>query len=123
MTQISNIGKIGENLASDFLIKKGFEILGKNYKQKWGEIDIIARSKDMVIIFIEVKTLMIGEYGLLKPEDNFTQQKLNKVNRAAEVFVGRHPELINDDVGWRIDLIAIEISQSGRSLIRHYENV
>ncbi len=54
-TEKRKIGDIGENIACDFLKKRGFEILDRNYLRKWGEIDIIAR-KGGVIRFLEVKS-------------------------------------------------------------------
>jgi len=55
-TEKRRLGDIGENIACDFLKKRGFEILDRNYLKKWGEIDIVAR-KDSVIHFVEVKSV------------------------------------------------------------------
>src|ERR1700722_12923328 len=108
----SDIGRIGEEKSCEFLTKRGYEILEKNYWQKFGEIDIIARASDGTLIFIEVKALLIkkefsSENGF-SPEDNFTTHKYNKVKRICEFFAARHEELVDEEVGWRIDLIAVE---------------
>lgn len=123
-TKKAQIGIIGENLAKKFLINKRYEILGKNIRAKFGEIDILGRAPDGMLVFIEVKAISLNERSLLKPEDNFTTQKSRLVNRMAQFFAASHPELLVDEErGWRIDLIAIEISLNGEHTIRHYENV
>jgi putative endonuclease len=121
------VGSVGEEIAAKYLTGKGYKVLFRNYRQKFGEIDIIARSPDCEIIFIEVKTLLMN---LMKfsncriPEDNFTTQKRRTVNRMCEFFAARYPQLINEEVGWRIDLVAVEIFEDGSpSIIRHYENI
>jgi len=120
----SEIGKIGENRACEFLIKKGYEILERNYWRKFGEIDIIARAPDQTLIFIEVKTLLIKSGAQHKPEDNFTTHKFNKVKRVCEFFAASHDELIDEERGWRVDLVAVEFFEEDEGcIIRHYENL
>ncbi len=50
------VGKLGEEIASKFLERKGFKIVLRNYRKPWGEIDIIAE-KDDVVRFVEVKAV------------------------------------------------------------------
>lgn len=124
----SETGIFGESAACDFLKKNKFSILGRNLRYKWGEIDILARDKKGTLVFVEVKTMTQG--GDLKPEDHLTKQKLYKLQKTAELYVGHYPEKIRGERGWRIDLIAIEVS-AGLSQeeepytehIRHYENI
>lgn len=120
----SEIGKIGEDRACKFLIKKCYEILGRNYRQKFGEIDIVARGPDRTLVFIEVKTLLIKSGARFLPEDNFTPQKYVKVKRICEFFAAIRDELIDEEKGWRLDLIAVEFFEEDEGcIIRHYENV
>jgi putative endonuclease len=119
----SEIGRIGEDIAAKYLVNRGYIILKRNNREKFGEIDIIARSVDKILAFIEVKAISLNETAILKPEDNFTQQKLRNVNRMAQFFAAAHPELIDDEKGWRVDLVTVEISQNGKYAIRHYENI
>jgi putative endonuclease len=122
------IGKIGEDIAVEYLIKKGMSIIIRNYREKFGEIDIVARSRDNTILFIEVKTKslnnrVLADLDSLKPEDNFTSQKYIIVNRMASFFSLKYPELVDEEKGWRIDLIAIDVDARGRYNLRHFENV
>jgi putative endonuclease len=125
----TNFGRIGEGIARDYLINKGYLVLKMNYLKKFGEIDIIAIDQNRTLVFIEVKTIVSRETSVLKPEDNITTYKISKVNRMAQYFVGEHPELINEEMGWRIDLLAIELPEKlqgpedRKAVIRHYENV
>lgn len=142
MTNNIKIGQIGEDLACQYLTNNGFNVLQRNARYPWGEIDIICHAKDKTLVFVEVKALKMFHANVkhsntdsgLKPEDNLSQSKLNKVKRTAYLYANNHPELISDEMGWRIDLIAIEIFHSNPetlnqkelvefSTIRHYENI
>ncbi|TSC82328.1 MAG: putative endonuclease [Parcubacteria group bacterium Gr01-1014_19] len=123
MTDKQITGNDGENLACDFLIRKGYKIIERNYLKPWGELDIITKDRSGVLVFVEVKTMRcLPANTVLQPEDNLTDAKLKKLRRTAEMFAGKHPELIDSDLGWRIDLVAICLT-SNKSKIRHYENV
>ena len=121
MNNNKNVGEIGENLACRFLVEKKYKILFRNYREKFDEIDIIARSFDRVLVFVEVKTLKQNA-GNLIPEDNLTRDKFRKISRACRLFVGFHKELINDR-GWRMDLVAVTLGENGKNMISHYENM
>ena len=62
MTQSAELGKFGEDIAGKFLENIGYKIIDKNFKTKFGEIDIIAKDKN-TFVFIEVKTRNSDEYG------------------------------------------------------------
>jgi putative endonuclease len=123
MTQKSEIGKKGEEIAAKYIINRGYKILQLNYRQKFGEIDIIAKAPDRTLVFIEVKTILLKEGSGLTPEDNITQQKLNIVKRTSNFFAAKYLELVDEAQGWRVDLIAVDLSKSGKFSIRHYENI
>lgn len=122
-TNNKSVGEIGENLACDFLIKKRYKVLFRNYRVRSDEIDIIARSFDSILVFIEVKTLSVENAANLIPEDHLTKDKLRKISRGCRLFAGFHKELINNNRGWRIDLIAIILDKDGEAIINHYENI
>jgi putative endonuclease len=116
-------GKIGENIACDFLIKNRYKILFRNYYIRHDEIDIIAKSFSGVLVFIEVKTFTNKSSSGIMPEDNLTIDKLKKITRACRLFAGSHRGLIDDKKGWQIDLVAIVLKEDGDNLISHYENI
>ena len=79
-----SFGKAGEIYASRYLIKKGYRIIEKNYRCRFGEIDIIAE-KNNVIHFIEVKTRRSLHYGA--PEESIDPKKINKLKFVSEFFL------------------------------------
>ncbi len=120
MNKKSELGKIGEDIASEFLKKRGFKIIERNNWEKWGELDIVAKAKDKTLILVEVKTMREGS---LKPEDQMSGGKMERFMRAAEVYANAHPEHIDEKKGWRLDAIMIVISDSESPKITHYENI
>jgi len=50
MTYKSELGQLGENLACEYLVKKGYKIIGRNFRQKWGELDIISKVPDKTLV-------------------------------------------------------------------------
>lgn len=111
-------------MACEFLEKKGYEILERNLRKPWGELDVIAKDDSGVLVFIEVKTMRQNNSAIagLQSEDNFSKAKERKTKRAAEMFAGKHPELIDEDRGWRVDLVSICLTLN-KSVIEHYENI
>jgi len=126
-TNKKSIGQIGEELASDYLESCGYKVLGRNIREKFGEIDILTMSADGRLHFVEVKTISAGyaDYSGMVPEDNLSAQKLNKMKKMAEWYANGHPELVGGG-GWQIDLIAISFGDSGKgekSDIKFYPNI
>ena len=122
MTQKSELGKIGEDRACEYLVDKGFKILERNAREKWGELDIVAKAQDKTLVFVEVKTMENFSFEGLGAEDQMTDGKLNRFKKAAALYAGSHEELIQDKVGWRLDMLAL--TKIGNDfLIKHYENV
>lgn len=121
MKKSSELGRIGENLACEYLVNNGYKVLARNYRRKWGEIDIVAKYKDGTLVFFEVKTIS-DKPGGLEPEDQATSSKLTKVSRVCEEFAGSHQELIDLRKGWRIDLLALTMNGKDYT-IKHYKNI
>lgn len=125
MTYRSQFGQLGENIACRYLVENGYKIIERNFRQKWGEIDIIAKSADKTLVFVEVKTVQNVSretFLSISAEDQLTKSKLTKLQRTASLYAGHNQELINDKVGWRIDLLAITIEDK-KYQIRHYKNI
>ena len=117
-TQRQKLGKLGEDLAVKFLRKKGYQILERNfYVSRFGEIDIIAR-REKRLIFVEVKTKRNLSFG--SPEEEFTPAKKKKIWRAIQNYLLKKAA---QNKPWQVDLIAIDISQPGKAILRHYKNL
>jgi len=138
MAEHIKIGRIGENIACGYLEKIGYKLIEKNFREKWGEIDIIMINPKKILTFVEVKTLKLSIFSDvdnsavlgITPENNMTYRKLEKVKRTSYLYANSHPELVYKDRGWQIDLVAIDLRgdgsyeiNSGNCQIRHYENV
>jgi putative endonuclease len=91
-SKTSQKGEIGEGIACQFLERKGFKILERNYRKPWGEIDVIA-VKEGVVHFVEVKasSRSLSENGSreidYRPEEMATKAKLHKVARTATLYM------------------------------------
>lgn len=99
-----NIGKLGEDIAVKYLKNKGYEILERNYRKPWGEIDIIARKSDD-LVFVEVKTQSAGFEW--RPEENITFHKKRQLSRIISTYIKEHK--IKESQDWRVDVLAIEL--------------
>jgi len=110
-------GALGEKIACDFLGKNGYDILETNYRCPEGEIDIIARQADS-LVFIEVRTKKSRLFG--SPEESITPVKKERLKTLAERYGQEHDNL---PAAWRIDVVAIQMENSGRvSRIELIEN-
>ena len=119
MTQKSEFGAKGESAGCLFLERKRYRIMDRNVRYPWGELDIVAQSPDGTLVLVEVKTM---HEGALVPEDQMTGEKMEKFRRTASLYAGAHPELVSDERGYRLDVLAITKKNGGYD-IRHYENV
>jgi putative endonuclease len=97
------IGNIGEDVAVQFLVKNGYEILIRNYYYNHGEIDVVAKEGD-VLTFIEVKTRRSKKFGA--PEEAVTPKKQELIRRTAEGYVA---EKGIADIECRFDVVAVEM--------------
>jgi putative endonuclease len=102
------IGKLGEDIASKFLMKHGFSILERNYTKKWGEIDIVAK-KNEKFYFVEVKSRKVIDIDLVsyetnRPEENMHYWKMKRLSRTVQTY------LIHNRIGntpWQFDLLVV----------------
>jgi putative endonuclease len=114
-------GKIGEKIAREFLIKKGYRIIQPNFRTRFGEIDLIA-GIDSRLIFVEVK-LKIGEdFG--SPEEMVNRHKVSQVQKMAEVFLQINPQFANNSQSYQIDTVCIVLNPDQTvKRINHWENL
>lgn len=112
------LGKIGEDLACEYLSGHHYTILEQNFQKRYGELDIVAL-KDNTLVFVEVKTRIGRAFGL--PEESVTPRKLVEVKQTAAYYKLLHPELPDR---MQIDVIAIELEvDESVKEFRHIENV
>jgi len=114
MAEHNELGNKGEELATQFLKKKGYKIMSRNYRFKKLEIDIIAEFKNELII-IEVKTR--ASRFLAGPEETVTKSKQRSIIKAAQQYIIEH----EIDLETRFDIISIILNQNEIS-IDHLED-
>ncbi|WP_418264334.1 YraN family protein [Flavobacterium faecale] len=100
MAAHNELGKLGEEMAVDFLIEKGYAILERNWRYQKSEIDIVCRINDTLAI-VEVKTRSSIEIGL--PIDAVNTKKIRLLTRAVDEYVCAR----DLDVEVRFDVISI----------------
>jgi putative endonuclease len=98
------LGRAGEEKAISFLRKRGYRIIGTNFRTPFGELDIIARQKGF-IVFAEVKTRL--SYSLGPPFLSVTAAKTRRMVRNALFYLKWH-DLI--DSNWRIDVVSVRLN-------------
>lgn len=100
MADHNDLGKLGEDLAADFLQKEGYEIVERNWMFQKAEIDIIAK-KDSVLAIVEVKTRSSIDFG--DPQDFVNPKKIKLLVKAVNEYVSR----AETDFTVRFDIIAV----------------
>ncbi len=114
MAEHNDFGKLGEELAVDYLTGKGYEILERNWRNVHKEIDIIAKGWKFLVI-VEVKTRQTDEYG--EPDVAVTRKKQRMLIAAANAYITRK----GLDIETRFDIISI-IFRDGEPVIEHIED-
>lgn len=109
-------GKSGENLALEYLVKAGYEILETNWRIKDAEIDIIAMLGD-TMIFVEVKTRSYT-YGKVAPAESVNYHKEQKIFKAANAY----KRSVDYDWFVRFDIITIIHRSDDDFELKHYED-
>ena len=114
-TEKQKLGKIGEDLACEYLEKLGYKIIERNYLKKWGEIDIIAK-KSGKINFVEVKSVSREVFSnsvirettdAYRAEDNMHPWKLQRLGRAVQSYL--LDKDVPDNVDWQFDVVTVYI--------------
>ena len=113
----ARIGAIGEEAACRHLERAGLRILARNWKSRYGEIDLVAE-EDRTIVFVEVKARTSEAFG--SPEEAITSSKIRRIRLAASSYL----ESRNlHDVNWRIDAVAVRCSPNGLiHSVEHYRD-
>jgi putative endonuclease len=115
MASHNELGKLGEEIAAQYLLKSGYKILRRNFYFDKAEIDIIAQKEEDTVVIVEVKTRNSSFFG--DPQDFVTKNKIKLLVKAANEYI-----VSNDlNVEVRFDIIAVLKNQKEEKL-EHFEN-
>ncbi len=110
-------GSAGEREAREYLARKGYRFVAKNYRTRLGEIDLVMREAGE-IVFVEVKTKTGEEYG--RPSEMVSEWKIGQVKRVGVQWCQEYEY----QGGCRMDVVEVILSYEGEvKEIRHHENV
>ncbi len=111
-------GAAGERAAAEYLGKKGYEIVARNYRSRFGEIDLIARGGGC-LVFVEVKTRKPG--AKVGPLEAVTPAKRRRIVKTALVYLSG-PNGAAPGLQPRFDVVAVAFSGDGAVSVRQIEN-
>ncbi|OGG56646.1 hypothetical protein A3D71_04040 [Candidatus Kaiserbacteria bacterium RIFCSPHIGHO2_02_FULL_55_20] len=109
------VGRLGEEIAAQFLERKGFKVVARNYRKPWGEIDIIAE-KAGTVRFVEVKAVSreslpdVSREMDYRPEEMVDVRKLRKLARTAALYMEVH----KDKREFQIDVVGVVLVKATR---------
>lgn len=115
MKHNQRMGRWGEQAAAAYLLERGYQILARNVRTPYGEIDLVAEV-DGLMVFVEVKARASRRFGL--PEESLTLRKLKHMRAAAGHYAAEH-----EIDTWQCDAIAVEGIPGVTPRIEHFENV
>ncbi|HBI64666.1 MAG TPA: YraN family protein [Clostridiales bacterium] len=98
-------GARGEQRAAEYLVRRGFRILCRNYRSKYGEIDLIC-ADDSYLSFVEVKTRSSTKFGA--PREAVTKSKQQKIILTAQCWLAENPTALQP----RFDVIEVFVTGS-----------
>jgi len=110
-------GDYGEDVATKYLLKKGYKIIDKNFSCKFGELDIVAKDKNEICI-IEVKTRTSNLYG--KPAEAVTFIKKKHLMKTAQYYLIKN-KLENEFI--RFDVIEVYLNRDNSFKINHIKQI
>ncbi|MGM0651442.1 MAG: YraN family protein [Bacillota bacterium] len=113
------VGQKGEEAAREYLKEQGYSIVDNNYRCRLGEIDIIARDGNTVVI-VEVRTKTGLAFG--RPEESITRDKARKLHRLALQYLQSHYQR---EISSRIDLVAVMVDRNSGQVkdLIHIKNI
>ena len=100
-------GQLGEDLACKALKQKGYRILERNYRCRYGEIDIVAQ-KNGCLVFVEVRCKTGTAFGT--PEESVTALKKKRLTASIMSYLESHENLPEN---WRVDFVAVDLAAGG----------
>jgi len=111
-------GRLGEDIAKEYLEKQGYKIISQNFRTKTGEIDLIAEKRG-TLVFVEVKAGGLEKNEFL-PEDKVNCLKRKRLIEASRLFCAKEKKLMDRIREFRYDVLIVDLEK--RSVVRHYES-
>jgi len=111
------LGRWGQKQCENFLKKKGYKTLTKNFSCRTGEIDLIMAAGAGTVVFVEVKTRKNENFA--DAEAAITSAKKERMKKAANLFVKKHKLY---DKPLRFDVVIVMADEKAKVRMRHYEN-
>lgn len=111
----TTLGQRGEDIAAQYLLEHGYKITARNWRCKWGELDIVAL-EGQTLVFIEIKTSRTSSENAFA---NLTPRKQAKMLQAVYAYLDAHQLA---EALWRVDAIAVTLPYRGVPQIEHGEN-
>lgn len=110
-------GQRGEGAAADFLEKLGYKIQARNFRTRYGEIDLIASDGD-TLIFVEVRSRYTANLG--PPEESISYKKRARLRQLALLYLSAYP---GSWKGLRFDVVTVNYTgRMEQPLIKLYQN-
>ncbi|CAM3009767.1 YraN family protein [Skermania piniformis] len=117
MAHNQNLGAHGEDLAAEFLTAAGMQILARNWRCRYGELDLVATDGDTTV-FVEVKTR--AGFGFGSPAEAVTQDKRRRVRRLAAIWLD---EWAGPWTEVRFDVVSVQLADPTAPELEHYPGV
>lgn len=114
----NELGAFGEQVAVEHLRGLGLRIVARNWRCRYGELDVIAAEGDDTVVFVEVKTRTSDGFGGIA--EAVTPQKVRRIRRLAGIW------LAGQNTGWaqiRIDVIGVRIGRRRTPELTHLRGV
>jgi putative endonuclease len=112
-------GARAEQAIADEIASRGWTLIDRNFRTRYGEIDLVALDGD-VLVFVEVRARTGTSFGVA--DETVGRRKLERIMSAALSYIEQHPEYAES--WWRVDLFAITLNRAGAIIAcRQYENL
>ena len=116
-TPRSRLGALGETVAAAHLEAQGLNVVDRNFRTRYGEVDLIAEDSG-TLVFVEVKTRRSLAFGA--PEESVTPRKRARLANVAAAYLQLHGL---EQQNWRIDVVGVALQRTGPATINHVRAV
>jgi len=119
MARHNTTGRLGEEIALEYLERRGFTFVERNYNKKWGEVDLIMRRRG-VIHFVEVKSTESAPPRRTRgPSEKVDQHKIERLSRAIQTYAIERGITL-DNPNWQCDVCVVYLDRAGKTANVNY---